>query len=75
MSKKLYVVTMYRFASKEKHSYVIGIFTSEKIARREAAKEEANRGGNKYWAEILQFERNNTKASGRKTILALPETI
>ncbi len=63
MKNYCYVVTMYRFADKERHSYVLGIYDDEKKARKAADKEQVNRGGNKYWPEILIFEMNSGKAT------------
>lgn len=49
----VYVVTMYRFADREKHSYVLGVFDDEMLALKEAEKEQIYRGCNKYFPEIV----------------------
>jgi len=54
---KIYVVTMYRYGSREKHSYVLGVFTNAVVATRNCAAEEDWRGG-KYVGEILIVETN-----------------
>lgn len=64
--KYIYVVTMYRWGDREKHSYVLGVYTKERIAREKAAEEEFERGG-KYDAHILRFEPNNP--TSKKSIL------
>jgi len=70
-TKPIYVVTMYRYGDREKHSYVLGLYDSEKRARDIAKIEQAYRGGNKYYPEILSYEIN--KGASRKTILKLEE--
>ena len=50
----VYVVTMYRFGDREKHSYVYGAFSNENIAREWSEKEKDYRGG-KYEPEIIRF--------------------
>ncbi len=52
--KTVYTVTMYRYGNREWHSYVLGAFSSNDIAREWAAKEEEYRGG-KYKAEIIRW--------------------
>lgn len=71
MSKQnVYVVTMYRWGSRENHSYVLGVYTKKSLALKEAEKEQTYRGGVKYYPEVLEVELNNsTKAS--KVILEL----
>ncbi len=54
----LYVVTMYRWGDREKHSYVIGVFDDEDKAIGAGVKEEQYRDG-KYKAEVLGFTVNN----------------
>ena len=68
-TQKLYVVTMYRYADKESHSYVIGVFTDKKVAIKAAEAEKQYRGGNKYYPEILEFISDNIKS--RRIILPL----
>jgi hypothetical protein len=52
---KAYVVTMYRCGDREKHSYVLGIYSTKTSAMQYANTEEEYRG-NKYEAEILKFK-------------------
>jgi len=57
----VYVVTMYRFADREKHSYVLGVFDDEMLALKEAEKEQIYRGGTKYYPEIWEYDLDNEK--------------
>ena len=50
----VYVVTMYRYGDREKHSYVYGAFSTEATAREWGEKEKDYRGG-KYEPEIIRF--------------------
>lgn len=52
--KTVYTVTMYRYGNREWHSYVLGAFSSNDIAREWAVKEEEYRDG-KYKAEIIRW--------------------
>ena len=56
MSNNVYVVTAYRFGDREKHSYVVGVYSSKELAFEAANEEEAHRGGNKYECEIIDYE-------------------
>ena len=58
--KYIYVVTMYRWGDREKHSYVLGVFNDLSIAEDERITEEDNRGG-KYGGQILRMRMNNIK--------------
>lgn len=69
--EKIYVVTMYRFADRERHSYVIGAFTKKHAAKQAAEVEKECRGGNKYFPEILEFEPNDI--TSKHVTLALEE--
>lgn len=51
--KNFYVVTMYRWGCREKHSYVLGVFDDIFNAREHAYREVRDRGG-KYEQEIIQ---------------------
>lgn len=53
-SRLVYIVTMYRYGDREKHSYVYGAFSNENIAREWGEKEKDYRGG-KYEPEIIRF--------------------
>jgi len=55
--KKLYVVTMYRWASRENHSYLLGVF-DDKIKALETAAEHEEYRGNKYDAEVVELDLN-----------------
>lgn len=50
----VYVVTMYRYGDREKHSYVYGVFSDQEIAQRHGYDEEFVRGG-KYKAEVTTW--------------------
>ena len=51
----VYVVTMYRFGNREKHSYPLGVFSNYDFARRFGQDEEYTRGG-KYKPDITTWE-------------------
>lgn len=51
--KYVYVVTMYRYGNKEKHSYVLGVYSNKQKAEKEVEIEEEYRGG-KYKGEVLE---------------------
>jgi hypothetical protein len=51
---KLYVLTMYMFGDREKHSYVKGVFTKMPKALEICHMEEQDRGG-KYTGEVLEY--------------------
>ncbi len=53
-SRIAYIVTMYRYGDREKHSYVLGAFSTENDARECGEKEKDYRGG-KYEPEIIKF--------------------
>lgn len=53
----VYVVTAYRFGDRERHSYVVGVFTSPELAIDIAEQVPDERGG-KYYAEVLKFGLN-----------------
>ena len=73
MKERIYIVTMYRYANKERHSYVLGGFNTIEKATTEAEIEKLNRGGNKYFPEIKSFQIDNTKYS--KIEMKLPNMI
>ena len=50
-----YVVTAYRFSDRERHSYVVGVFTNPELAIEIAEQVPDERGG-KYYAEVLKFQ-------------------
>jgi len=49
----VYVVTMYRFGDREKHSYVLGVWSDKAEADKHANAEVDYRGG-KYKADVLK---------------------
>ena len=51
----IFIVTMYRWGDREKHSYVLGAYLCKEQARIEAEKEYCWRGG-KYKPEIIEVE-------------------
>lgn len=61
MSEKIYVVTMYRWGSKEKHSYVLGVYDNKEKAIDSGEEERQHRGGSKYYPECLELNINDTK--------------
>jgi len=63
----IYVVTMYRWGDREKHSYVAWAGRSMKKAIYRAVDEENERGG-KYEAEVVAFSR----LGNRKVIREMP---
>ena len=66
----VYITTMYRWADRENHSYVLGVYDSEELARKNAEEEEVDRGG-KYSAEIILYAVNDGSAKTRKLIKEL----
>lgn len=60
---EVYVVIMYRFADREKHSYVLGVYDDEMLALKEAEKEQMYRGGNKYYPEVIKYKLNGLPIS------------
>jgi len=52
--KKVYVVTMYRYGNREKHSYVLGVFTTRKLAEQWGETEKTYRAG-KYEPDVTRF--------------------
>lgn len=53
---KVYVVTMYRWGNRERHSYVHGVYQSKETAVNKGEEEQVNRGHNKYLPEVLEFD-------------------
>ena len=51
----VYVVTAYRFGDRERHSYVVGVFTNPELAIEIAEQVPDERAG-KYYAEVLKFQ-------------------
>lgn len=55
---KVYVVTMYRYSNRDTHSYVLGVYSTEKKAIDNGLTEEAHQAG-KYKCEVIEFEVDN----------------
>lgn len=64
----MYIVTMYRYANREAHSYVLGVWNEKRTAMKVAEKEEENRGG-KYIAEIVEALLDQVLDGTEKTIV------
>lgn len=64
MYQYVYTVTMYRYGDREMHSYVLGVYTDEQQALKEAEAEREYRGGNKYIPEILKVQMD--RAAGER---------
>lgn len=56
--KKIYVVNVFRWGDRDKHSYFVGVFSKKQKAIDEAEREEKYRGSIKYQAEIIETEIN-----------------
>jgi hypothetical protein len=57
MKHLMYVVTAYRWGSRDEHSYVVGACLKKLSAVKLAEQEETNRGF-KYMCEVLEIEDN-----------------
>lgn len=66
---KVYVVTMYRFANRDSHSYLIGVCSTVAKAKQLGRRERMYRGGNKYFEEIIEMQVDDMR--NRKTVLPL----
>lgn len=55
----VYVTRMLRFGDREKHSYIVGVYTSKEQAKLAGACEESWRGG-KYESIIEEFNLDST---------------
>lgn len=55
LDNKVYTVHAYRFGDREKHSYIVGVYSSAEKALKEAELEECNRAG-KYTCEVIEWE-------------------
>jgi len=65
---KVYVVTMYRWGDRENHSYVLGVYSTEKKAKIAGEAERVERGGNKYYPECLEFDLNSSNGQVRVVV-------
>ncbi|MCS3766619.1 hypothetical protein HNP12_000667 [Aeromonas hydrophila] len=73
----VFVTTMYRWGDREAHSYVVGVFSSDKVALAAGRREERNRGG-KYLpcVEQLTLDHDGSRYEREfphKVILGLPD--
>lgn len=59
LDNKVYTVHAYRFGDREKHSYIVGVYSSAKKALKEAELEECYRAG-KYICEVIEWEVDST---------------
>lgn len=50
----IYVVTMYRWGDRERHSYVLGAYSTKTKAEKAGEAEREYRGWNKYYPEALE---------------------
>ena len=55
MKNQVYSVTAYRFGDRERHSYVVGVYSKKHAALKAAIAEEDYRGG-KYVCEVLEWD-------------------
>jgi len=70
--KVVYVVTMYRWGKRSNHSYILGVYHKKNKAIKSAEREQVERGGNKYYPEILRFNMDeNITERKPKTVLRL----
>jgi len=53
--KFIYVVTMYKYGNRSDHSYVLCVKPTAQSAIDAGEEEQAARGGNKYFPEVLEF--------------------
>ena len=60
------VVTAYRYANRNSHTYIVGVFTFPEDAIYSAELEEDDRSG-KYYCEVVQLDLNRHKT--KKTII------
>lgn len=67
---KVFNVHAYRFGDRERHSYLVGIYSTRAKAKNAAKHEEAIRGGNKYRCEIIEIELDNE--TNRSILQPLP---
>lgn len=72
MKKEMYIVTMYKYANREAHSYVLGVWGKKYQAMKFAGKEENDRGG-KYIAEIIEVIPDQACSGTEKTIVLNPK--
>lgn len=57
---KTYIVTAYKYGSRNNHSYVVGVYNDKYLAVDSAEEEEDNNNG-KYVCEVLCFNKTNSR--------------
>ena len=62
----VFTVHAFRFGDTERHSYIVGVFSSEEAATKAAQDEEEWRGG-KYRCEVLVWSINEGIESGKES--------
>jgi hypothetical protein len=71
-AKEMYVVTMYRYGDREKHSYVLGVYSTSELAWAHGVTEVAWRGG-KYEPEVLKCEVDYDDIENATEAVPMPE--
>jgi hypothetical protein len=75
ISKTIYTVHAYRWGDRERHSYTVGVYSTENSAMKAADIEEDYRGG-KYTCEVLEWTLDTGNAGNHdnaaKVIKPLP---
>lgn len=69
---KVFNVHAYRFGDRERHSYLVGVYSTRTRAKRAAKQEETVRGGNKYRCEIIEIELDNETNRSVQQVLPMP---
>lgn len=63
----VYTVHAFRFGDTERHSYIVGVFSSDEQAVKAAEEEEKYRGG-KYRCEVLVWSLNEGIEQGKEVL-------
>jgi len=69
MNDKVYVVTAHRWGDRETHNYIVGIYSTKKLALK-ASQEESEYRGFKYICRAVMLRIDK---KGREVILELPK--
>ena len=67
----VFVTTMYRYGDREKHSYVLGVWSSSEVAMQAGQTEALWRGG-KYEPEVTEWNIGEQRPTKRAADGALP---
>lgn len=67
----VYVTTMYRWADTERHSYVLGAYTTKTKAIKAGEQEREDRGGTKYYPKVIEVALDKPELKYR-IVLDLP---